>query len=400
MEPISPRPFDPDQQFPDPDAEAILTVTFLLELPHCLRIGDATFLVSDRGQGWSGWSPDAIGYMAELAPVPEGVEPRYRISLRQGEVDDRIPLLAAERAFPNWEDFERPQHQRASGTDSKLQSCALISIYGRALESPLADELDEGAFRDKILEWLSRRFDEALSLLNQYVVILAALHDEWHISSISRIDLPRHTPWKLDLHPTPDDWSSPSGTLDVHATLRDDLPDERPENEIVAAVNIIHEARAGRVPFFQWLELYQSSEHHLGSGRNDQSVMAACTATEVLINTLFRLLWTAKKLDPKKLPGVLSAPFKNQVTHHLPKFLSEKLVLDDDSVPPGRWHQDCYLLRNRIVHEGHKATSGEAYDSKVATGDFARWIGAALEDDPRTADIKSFLQARPPSRNA
>ena len=68
--------------------------------------------------------------------------------------------------------------------------------------------------------------------------------------------------------------------------------------------------------------------------------------------------------------------------------------------PAGGWHRDCYLLRNRIVHKGHKPTSGEAFDSKVATGEFARWIGAVLEGDPRVADVKSFLQARPPSRPA
>lgn len=195
-------------------------------------------------------------------------------------------------------------------------------------------------------------------------------------------------------------WSSPSGTLDVHATIRDDLPAERPEEDVVGAVNIIHEARAGRVPFFQWLELYQASEHHLGSGRNDQSVVAACTATEVLVNTLFRVIWAAKELDSEKLAGVLSSGFKNQLQDHLPRFLDQDLDLADESAPPGRWHHDCYRLRNRIVHEGHKATSGEAFDSKVSTSAFARWIGAALSEDPRTNPIKALLQARPPSSPA
>jgi hypothetical protein len=399
MEPIAPRPFDLDriEPDPDPDAEPILTITFLLELPHCIRVADAVFLVSDRGEGWPGWSPDAMGHMADMAPLPEGVEPRYRIALNQARVEGRIPLGAAELAFPDWDgaasysDQAQPEAERRQ----ELRSSALVSIYTRLVETPFDKEGEH-----ETIEWLSRRYDEALAVLNQYLVILAALNDEWHISSISRIELPRVAPWKLNLRPTPDGWAESSGTLDAHSSFRDDLPDERPEEELMAAVEIIHQYRAGRVPFFDWIELYQSAEHHLGSGRNAQSVISASTATEVLINTLFRVLWDAKELDPENLEGVLECGFKNQLTVHLPKFLDQGLDLDDEDSPVGSWHRDCYLLRNRIVHEGHKPTSGEAFDSKVATGEFARWIGAALEGDPRLAGVKSFLQARPPSRSA
>ncbi|HEX5610777.1 MAG TPA: hypothetical protein VFX45_11890 [Solirubrobacterales bacterium] len=396
MEPVTPRPFELDRIFPDPEAEPILTVTFLLELPHCIRVADAKFLISDWGDGWPGWSPDAMGYMADVAPLPEGVEPRYRIALNQARVEGRTPLRAAELAFPDWEGAASysDQGETEAERSHELRSSALVSIYARALETPFGNE-DE----HEVVEWLSRRFDEALALLNQYLVILAAMNDEWHISSISRIDLPRLAPWKLNIQPAADGWVGPSGTLDAHATLRDDLPDIRSQEELMAAVEIIHEYRAGRVPFFDWIELYQSSEHHLGSGRNAQSVIAASTATEVLINTLFRVLWEAKDLDHEKLAGVLDCGFKNQLVSHLPKFLDQELALDDEKSPAGIWHRDCYLLRNRIVHKGHKPTSGEAYDSKIATGEFARLIGAALEDDPRIADVKSFLRARPPSKS-
>lgn len=276
---------------------------------------------------------------------------------------------------------------------SELRSVVQITIYDLTSETPLGQgEADAESFQHEIAEWLSRRLDEALLFLNQYLVILGGMRDEWHISSLSRIDLPRDTPWKLSIFPTPEGWISPSGTVDVHATLRDDLPEQRTEQEIISAVDVVHEARSGRAPFFQFVELYQASEHHLGSGRHDQSVIAACTATEVFINTLFRALWVCLQRDPDKLRGVLMAPFRNQLTELLPKFLDGNLDLDDKSSPPGRWYNDCYLLRNRVVHEGQKATAGEAYDSKVATGDFVRWIGKTLSPDPRTDWIKAVSQ--------
>jgi hypothetical protein len=397
MEPITPREFDPSRIRPDDDAEPIAALSFLLELPHCLRINDVVFLVSDRGGSWPGWNPDAIGHETGMsAPVPEDdLKPRFRVQIKQTRVDGWVPLLAAEQAFPEWRTIEHPE--RPSGTTtrgpSELRSVVQITTYDLADETPIGrGKADTDQFHHEVAEWMSRRLDESLSFLNQYLVILGGMRDEWHISSLSRIDLPRDTPWKLRILPAREGWTDSSGTMDAHTMLRDDLPEQRTEQEIAAAIDVVHAARAGNAPFFQFVELYQASEHHLGSGRNDQSVIAACTATEVFINTLFRALWTCLERDPEKLNGVLTAGFKNQLTDLLPKFLDEGLDLKDESSPPGRWHAECYLLRNRIVHEGQKATAGEAYDSKVATGDFVRWIAKALSPDPRIEWIRTFWQ--------
>jgi hypothetical protein len=395
MEPQEPQPFDPDKIDPGPDAEPIFALTLMLELPFSLRIGEVVFLVSGGGGGWPGWNGHAVGYMAGLAPIPDGLAPTYRIELRQAPVEQTPELLAAERAFPDWGGFDRGQPPRPSKqeTGETLRSCALVTVYSPALDTPFAGE-DGDETDAEIHEWLSRRFDEALGVLNQYLVILAALNDEWHISSISRIDLPRSTPWRLDLHPSSDDWTPPYSNLDVHATFRDDLPTERPKDEVVAAIDLIHRYRRGEVPFFDWIELYQAAEHHLGSGRNAQSVIAATTAMEVLVNTLFRVLWSVLELDPERLEGALEAPFKNQLVEILPRFLGvEKVGLDDPESDPGRWYRDCYLLRDRIVHAGHKPTSPEAMNAKLATRAFAGWIGASLKPDERTDWIGEFLQA-------
>jgi hypothetical protein len=397
MEQLTPRQFDPNRINPDDDAEPIVALSFLLELPHCLRIDDVAFLVSDRGETWPGWNADAIGHATGMsAPVPEDdLSPRFRVEIKQTQVDGWVPLLAAEKAFPDWRAVEQPE--RPSGPtvrgENELRSVVQITIFDPASDTPLDGcERDDEQRDHDMAEWLSRRLDEALSFLNQYLVILGGMRDEWHISSLSRIDLPRDTPWKLTLLPTPEGWTGPSGTIDAHTGLRDDLPDLRTQQEVLDAVNVVHEARSGTAPFFQFLELYQASEHHLGSGRYDQSVIAACTSTEVFINTLFRVLWVCLERDPEKLKGVLTAGFKNQLTDLLPKFLDESLDLNDQSLPPGRWHAECYLLRNRVVHEGHKATAGQAYDSKVATGDFVRWIGKSLSPDPRTEWISAVSQ--------
>ena len=396
MEELNPPLLDLERIDPGPEAELIAALTFLLELPHCLRIDEAIFLVSDRGGSWAGWNPHAIGYAAgfERAAPEDDLRPRFKVHIKQTRIDGWVPLLAAEKAFSGWEEVERPRRPvgPTSRGKSELRSVIEITTYEPADQTPLGSDADD---QDRLLhdtvEWLSRRLDEALSFLNQYLVILAGMRDEWHTSALSRSDLPRDTPWKLTILPKPDDWTGPSGTLDVHATIRDDLPAERSAEEIAFAIEAVHQARRGQAPFFQFVELYQAAEHHLGSGRHDQSVIAACTATEVLVNTLFRVLWACLEREPAKLEGVLSAPFKNQLTDLLPKYVVRASVdLEDTETPPGRWHAECYKLRNGIVHEGKKAGAGEAYDAKVATGDFARWIGQELQDDPRSEWIKSL----------
>lgn len=399
IEELNPPPVDPERIDPGPEAEPIAALSFLLELPHCLRIDNLVFLVSDRGGGWAGWNPHAIGHMAGFdRAVPEDdLKPRFRVHIRQTRIDGWVPLHAAEQAFPGWDRVERPE--RSSDVTSKgkdeLRSVIEITTYESAEQTPLGSgESDEARFKHAVIEWLSRRLDETLSFLNQYLVILAGMRDEWHTSALSRIDLPRDVPWKLMILPTPAGWTGPSGTLDVHATIRDDLPEQRTAEEITYAIEAVHQARRGQAPFFQFIELYQAAEHHLGSGRHNQSVIAACTATEVLVNTLFRVLWICLERDLAKLEGILNAPFRNQLTDLLPKFLVGTVDLSDEETPPGRWYGECYKVRNRIVHEGEKATAGEAYDSKVATGDFARWISKELVSDPRTDWIKRFLDFR------
>jgi hypothetical protein len=331
-----------------------------------------------------------------MAPIPDNLAPLYRIDLRQVRVERAAELLAAELAFPDWEGFERDAPPRPSlqGTGAVLRTSAQVTVYTPETELPFPDdgELAENEF----LEWTSRCFDASLGILNQYLVVLAALNDEWHISSISRIDLPRTAPWRLDIYPTDGEREALNGTIDSHSTIRDDLPEERPDEEVEGAIELIYRYRRGEMPFLDFIEHYQASEHHLGSGRNAQSVISATTAVEVLVNTIFRVLWQLLECDPDGLERALSAPFKNQLVEHLPQFLVVDAIDPADAASePGRWFRDCYDLRNRVVHGGHKPTSPEAMDAKLSTRAFASWIGAQLAPDERSDWVAQMLQAPP-----
>jgi hypothetical protein len=293
-------------------------------------------------------------------------------------------LTAARLAIPEWDGFE---DDAGTGTVEVTRTTALVSVYSRVLDSPL-DSADE----EIIGEWFSRRLDEVLGLLNDYLVILASVDDEWHISRISRADLPRRAPYLVDIRPAREASVRVSSMLDVHARIRDDLPAEREPEEASAVTDLIHAYREGRAPFFDWTQYMQAAEHHLGSGRYEQAVIAAATATEVMVNIFFREVWEALELDAARLAGVLDCGFKNQLVDQLPKFLTEAVDLADEDVPPGRWYRGCYLVRNRVVHEGYRPTSAEAWDATVAARAFAAWIGRSMKENQRTTQIAMILQ--------
>ena len=133
----------------------------------------------------------------------------------------------------------------------------------------------------------------------------------------------------MEIRPAGDGASGVTSTLDVHATILDDLPAEREAEEVSTAVHLIHAYREGRAPFFDWSQHMQAAEHHLGSGRYEQTVIAAATATQAMVNIFFREVWEALELKPDRLTGVLGCPFKNQLVDHLPRFLTEPVDLDD-----------------------------------------------------------------------
>jgi hypothetical protein len=391
MRKAKPRNLDPYRVFPDEGAEPIMTVTFGLELPFSLRVPELKFVVSRKGPGWNGWGRDEIGHLLDSGvEVPDGLEPHFRIELKQATVSVPAPLSAAKVAFPEWEGFGDGEESDEAVVEVE-RTTALVSVFLRAFDSPFGDEGSE----DDKGEWFPRRFDDVLNLLNDYLVILASVHDEWHISRVSRADLPRMAPYRMEIRPVGSGAKGFSRTLDVHARIRDDLPTERDTEEVLVAVELIQAYRERRAPFFEWTQYMQAAEHHLGSGRYEQTVIAAATATEVLINIFFREVWEALELEPDRLAGVLDCGFKNQLVHHLPKFLAEPVDLEDEELPPGRWFRDCYLVRKRAVHEGYRPSSAEAMDATLATQAFAAWIGASLKTDPRTIQISGILQTRP-----
>jgi hypothetical protein len=385
---------DLSELFPSPDADPVLMVTFMLALPQCLRISHSSISVGEPGGPWPGWTHKAMMVAAGFNELPEGSRPSYVIEIGQSKVRQGVALDSAVRTFKNWDfgigsswsRFRRRMWLRLSAWrgQREWQSSSLVTLFvtheGLPDPAPLFDQ-----------NWLLAKLDEAIAFLNQYLVTLAAFSDEWQISSISRFDIQRLVPFKMRLDPPVSGWKDIASSFDAHPYLPGDLGEERPSRQVIQAITMVQAARSGNVPFFQFLEHYQSAEHHLGSGRSGLAIISACTATEVFINTLFREAGRCLGTPQRKIDGALGCGFSNQLRDHLPKLISEDLDLADADSPAGKWWTDCYDLRNNIVHKGYKPTEDQALRGKTATSTFIRWILKSLNDDPRLDPIRGMV---------
>jgi hypothetical protein len=395
---------DIEDFMPAPEAEPAFTFSFLFELPRSLRINDSSFLVAKSGEPWTGWSRSAMAFSSGFPELAAGSRPSHAVRLGQAEVRGPVPLDVATRVFRDWDKGVVPARHRwgrllrlrlaALRGSREVRSAAAVSRFLTIEDFP-----EDGNFLAH--EFLLGQVNDSLGILNEYLVTLAGMTDEWQISSVSRLDVQRYVPFMVTADPPIGpwgEWHDIVKVFDAHPYLQKDLPPDRPRVEVAAAATAVQAYHSGNHPFFPFVELYQSAEHHLNSGRSAQSVIASCTASEVFINTLFRVVGEALVTDPKKLAGILECPFRNQLEHHLPNLLKVQMDITDAESIAGRWWTDCYLPRNDVVHKGHKPDDAEAVAAKTATGAFTRWLGQSLKDDRRTEWIRRFAASPPPAR--
>lgn len=83
----------------------------------------------------------------------------------------------------------------------------------------------------------------------------------------------------------------------------------------------------------------------------------ATTSIELLVNQV--ILEVGPQKDPTRYaaarsPSVMDAPFKGRLVDHYAKLLRATADLGAGNDHVGRWWNHCYLLRNRVAHEGYQ----------------------------------------------
>jgi hypothetical protein len=159
--------------------------------------------------------------------------------------------------------------------------------------------------------------------------------------------------------------------------------------------NLVGKQHAGGHPFWLLGEGLVETRRALGRGRAAHAVIEAGIAFEVLVAALVRELSALEGVPPDEVERILNAGLKNVVTDHLPRLTGLTVDLDDKSNIFGSWWSNTYVLRNRVVHEGHRPSLSEARQAVLSVKAAVDHIGLELAKHDKTREVGLMIAAEP-----
>jgi hypothetical protein len=384
-----------------PGAE-VLVITHVLELPRDLVLPDDTAyaVVEPRRDIFLGWTDEEKALFVGLSGLPKpDVAPVQRFVFRRRSATTRPPLLLADEAFGEWVEpliGKRDARERARRKRSieKAGFPEIVTVVAATRFVPSGEWPSDSSDRSALL---GRELDASLAVLNQFLVSLSLARNDASISPIARGDLPGLCPVILESAPmTRGGRHGTSYAYQIHERAPD-IPrgaaqlDERTQLAFEIARAAYHNAE----PFFLFYELMQQAIGYFDEGRHAAAAIATGSAVEALFGATIRTSSEAMGEDPGARHRILESPLRNQVEHHLGRYASCVVDLNDANNAFGEWWQGGYQLRNRVVHDGHRPTRRESRAALDGAGGVASALRSGLLTNPATEQVGQMLNWGP-----
>lgn len=134
--------------------------------------------------------------------------------------------------------------------------------------------------------------------------------------------------------------------------------------------------RLDRNLFYEFKRNLQDSRYLFAKGSTIESLIKMNTSIEVLLTQILVLYWVnEEKLEINEITKKIDATsFKKRITVELPKVLGGTWDLTKKGKPLYDWHENSYLLRNRIVHGGYIPEMKEVNDYQSSCYKFINYV--------------------------
>jgi hypothetical protein len=231
-------------------------------------------------------------------------------------------------------------------------------------------------------DWIIDQFERGLRHLNEFLVPLSWAAQDPAIGPLHRRQLaPLITGFQTDIGTRLQ--GGDADRLPFILALHELLPSQGqdlPEHVIDEALQMAPDPRTPR-PFLPIVDFMVATHGALARGQNAQAVIEATPSIELLVNRV--ILQIGPQKDPTRyaagcLLTVMDAPFKSRLLDHYAKLLGATADLAAENDHIGRWWNRCYLLRNRVAHEGYRPEDNEAADAVSAAQELNRWTGRLI----------------------
>jgi hypothetical protein len=136
---------------------------------------------------------------------------------------------------------------------------------------------------------------------------------------------------------------------------------------------------------FPLLEEYLVDAHgHLLNGQFEWSVISAQTHIEGLLRIIYKNVRQFEGVAASQVEQDLEdLSFSNLVKVEMPKIVGGNWNLYQGSGKVLRWYNDCYQLRNRIVHAGHRVGAEEAKRAYIAAEEMKVFVHLQLRKNEK-----------------
>jgi hypothetical protein len=355
-------------------------------------------LIEAREDLFENWADDAKAALIGLPSIPTpGTSPIARLVFRRVWAPERAQLTAAYLAFDGWitPNMDAESTAELNALHQAYMhggSFGWITVVGattfvRAQDWP-TDEIERAAAQ-------GRELDSCLSYLNSFLLALGLARNDPSIAPVARGDLPRLCPVILETAPMESARNAVSYPYQIHginphkhATTR--TFQEMDDSERLA-VDLARDVYFTDEPWFLYYELMQQAVAGYDEHRDRAPVLALGTAIEVLFAIAIRQAALAHGETEEAIAAILDYPLRNQIEHHLPRYVNCVVSTTDTTNAFGRWWQGGYELRNKVVHDGYRPTRTEikaALEDAMALADV---LSAGLASDPTTVHLSHWI---------
>lgn len=366
--------------------------SFLLELPFhaSLPQGFILHVKDDPGAPpTSGWEHFDLDSYLGLAghPLPTDM-PSTTLMFSVARGEPVRPWRAAEEAWPGvfkW-------HRRGQGLPRRLLASKPVRVL-RELMRPIPLRTSVSVVQAVRLaprpegydeDWRWAQLGQALEHLNDLLSGVMSVRRDPEVAPVGLRELPPLAfGFGWDLHP---DGRRSRVEWQGYAA-NDRLPWLEPvmtseEAELAAWIST-----ANGHPLKQAGDFLLGAWSSAQRGRFTHAVAEAGTAVELLISAALRLAAPYHGYSQPKLNNVLDGPFASRARDHFAPIFGYDTDPATSKDALGRWWQDTYLLRNRVVHRGHRPTEPEAAQALEAAEGLHHDLGGRLSRDPHLSGL-------------
>jgi hypothetical protein len=146
--------------------------------------------------------------------------------------------------------------------------------------------------------------------------------------------------------------------------------------------------RMEKDPFRVAREVEFAATRHLTQGMYPESVVYAQVSVEVFLSKVYAILCAT---EGKTVLDEI--PLRSMVKSEFPPRLGGNWTVATRGTPVGKWHQDTYALRNRIIHAGYYPVLEETEGALKAADEFREWVvSRILEKRKRYPELASHFE--------